>query len=183
MGPSPHLWFCAFTTATLWPELIVSIGARPHLSFCACITARLAPEILVSKGPRPQLSFWAFKITWLASELLVSMSPSTHLWLLHAKQRLLDQNYKSLWVPALICGFCMQNSNFRTRITSRYGFQTLPMVVCIQNSGFSTRITSLYRSQPSCVAFSCKTATFGSELQVSIGPSPHLWVLQAKQQL
>ena len=82
---------------------------------------------------------------------LVSMDPSPHLWLLHAKQRLLDQNYKSLWVPALMCGFCMQNSNFRTRITSRYGPQTLPMVFCIQNSDFSTRITSLYGSQPSFV--------------------------------
>ena len=33
------------------------------------------------------------------------MGPSPPLWLLHAKQRLLDQNYKSLWVPDLICGF------------------------------------------------------------------------------
>ena len=32
-GPSPYLWFCAFTTATLWPELIVSLGPRPHLCF------------------------------------------------------------------------------------------------------------------------------------------------------
>ena len=36
MGPSPHLWFCVFTTATLCPELIVSMGPTPHLSFCAC---------------------------------------------------------------------------------------------------------------------------------------------------
>ena len=35
MGPSTHLWFCAFKTATLCPELIVSMGPRPHLSFCA----------------------------------------------------------------------------------------------------------------------------------------------------
>ena len=31
MGPSSHLWFCAFTTAT---ELIVSMGPIPHLPFC-----------------------------------------------------------------------------------------------------------------------------------------------------
>ena len=29
------------------------------------------------------------------------MGPNPHLWFLHAKQRVLDQNNKSLWVPAL----------------------------------------------------------------------------------
>ena len=45
----------------------------------------------------------------------------------------------------------MQNSDFRTRITSLYGSQTSPMVFCIQNSDFITRIASLYGSQPSPV--------------------------------
>ena len=93
MGPRPHLWFFAFKTATLAPELIVSMDLRPHLWFCACKTAWLTLEILVSMGPRPHLSVCAFKTTQLASELLVSMGPSPHLWFLHAKQRLLDQNY------------------------------------------------------------------------------------------
>ena len=30
MGPSPHLWFCAFKTATLAPKLQVSMGPSPH---------------------------------------------------------------------------------------------------------------------------------------------------------
>ena len=38
MGPIPHLWFCAFATATLGPELQVSMDPRPNLSFCACKT-------------------------------------------------------------------------------------------------------------------------------------------------
>ena len=59
----------------------------------------------------------------------------------------------------------------------------LTYVFCIQTSDFSTRITSLYGSQPSFVAFTCKRATLGSELQVSMGPSPPLWLLHAKQQL
>ena len=45
-------------------------------------------------------------------------------------------------------------------------------------------MTSLYWTQPSFVAFACKTATLGpelQELQVSIGPRPHLWFLHAKQ--
>ena len=82
---------------------LVFMGARPHLSFCAC------------------------KTTLLASELVVSMGPSPHLWFLHAKQRLLDKNYKSLWVPALICGFCMQKSDFWVKITSPYGSLTMPV--------------------------------------------------------
>ena len=33
MDPRPHLWFFSFKTATLAPELQVSMGPRPHLSF------------------------------------------------------------------------------------------------------------------------------------------------------
>ena len=44
----------------------------------------------------------------------------------------------------------------------------------MQNSEFRTRITSLYGSRPSSVVFTCKTATLGSELEVSMGPRPHL---------
>ena len=105
MGPSAHLWFCAFTTAILWPELIVSMCPRPHLLFCACKTSWLAPELLVSMGARPRLPFCACKTTWLASELLVSMGPNPHLWFLIAKQWLYDQNHQSLLVPHLTCHF------------------------------------------------------------------------------
>ena len=57
------------------------------------------------------------------------------------------------------------------------------MVFCIQNSAFSTRIASLYGSQPSSVVFALKTAPLAPELQVSMGPSPHLYFLHAKQRL
>ena len=57
------------------------MGSSLHLWFCACKTVTLAPELQVSVSTRP------------------------HLWFLIAKQRLLEQNYKFLWVPALICGF------------------------------------------------------------------------------
>ena len=57
------------------------------------------------------------------------------------------------------------------------------MVFGIQNSDFSTRIVTLYRSQPSSVVFAFETATLAPELQVSMGPSPHLWFLHAKQRL
>ena len=33
------------------------------------------------------------------------MGPSPHLWFFHAKQRLLEQYYKSVWDPDLTCRF------------------------------------------------------------------------------
>ena len=117
MGPSLHLWFLhaklrlydqnykslwfpgliccffAFTTASLWPELIVSMGSRPHLSLCACKTTRLAPELQVSMGPRPHLWFFAFETAPLAQEFQVSIMPSPHLRFFQAKPRLFDQKY------------------------------------------------------------------------------------------
>ena len=50
------------------------MGSSLHLWFCACKTAPLGPELQVSVGSRP------------------------HLWFFHAKQRLLEQNNKSIWV-------------------------------------------------------------------------------------
>ena len=138
-------------------------------------------------GPRHDLSFCACTTACLASELLVSMGPSLHLCFLHAKQRLLDQNNKSLWVPDMTCLFvlakqhetssvtlCIQNSDFGTRITCLYGSQSSSVALCIQNSEFGTRLTSLDGSLPSSVVFACKTAPFGPELQVPMGTRPHL---------
>ena len=79
------------------------------------------------------------------------------------------------------CGFYMQNSDFWTRITSLCGSQTSPVIFCMQNSVPSIRNTSLHGSQPSRVVFGCKTAHFGPEFQVSMGPSPHLRFLHTKQ--
>ena len=139
-------------------------------------------------GPRYDLSFCACTTACLASELLVSMGPSLHLWFLHAKQRLLHQNYKSLWVPhltcrfvhakqrnyhqnylslwvpALICGFCMQNSDFWTRITNIYGYHISPVVFCMQISAICSRMTSLYGFKSSSVVLCMQKATFGPDL-------------------
>ena len=81
------------------------------------------------------------------------------------------------------CGFCMQNSAFWTRVTSLYGSQRWPVVLCMYNSGLNIRISCLYGSQPSSVVFACKTAWFVSESIVSMGPSPLVWFLDAKQRL
>ena len=75
---------------------------------------------------------------------------------------------------------CVENSDFRTKIACLYGSKTSPVILCMQNSVPSIGITSLYESQPSSVVFGCKTATLGPDLQVSMGPSPHLWFLHEK---
>ena len=78
-------------------------GSQPSSVVFACKTATLGPELRVSMGPRPHLWLFAFKTATLALELQVSMGGSPHPWFLHAKQRLFDQNYKSLWVLDLSC--------------------------------------------------------------------------------
>ena len=107
-----------------------------------------------------------------------------------------------------MCGFGMQNNDFRSRIRGLNGSQTSPMVFYIQNSDFSTRISSLYGSQPSAVVFCIhnsdimtrinslsgsqtspvvvcmqKKSRLASELLVSMGPSLHLWFLHPKLRL
>ena len=145
--------------------------------------------------PSHNLWFYACKTAWLAPELQVSMGLSPRLCFLHAKQRLwtrITSLYGSQTSSVLlsmqnsvICskmtsshGFqpssvvlCMKNSDFWSRITGLCGSQTSPVVLCLQNSVMRLR---LYRSQPLSVFFACKTASFGAELQVSMGPRPHL---------
>ena len=46
----------------------------------ACKTATLGPELQVSLGPRPHLWYLEFKTGTLAPELQDSMGPSPHVW-------------------------------------------------------------------------------------------------------
>ena len=55
-------------------------------------------------GSQPSSVVFDCKTSYLGPELQVSMDVSPHLWILHAKQILYEQNYKSLWVPDLTCG-------------------------------------------------------------------------------
>ena len=56
-------------------------------------------------GSQPSSVGFTFKTATLAPELQISKGPSSHLCFLLAKQRLLDQIYKSLWVPDHSCRF------------------------------------------------------------------------------
>ena len=50
----------------------------------------------------------------------------------------------------------------------------------MQNSDFRNRNASFCVSLNSPVVLARKTSTLGPELQVSIGPSPHLWICASK---
>ena len=135
-------------------------GSQPSFVAFASKTATLGPEIQVSIGPRPHLCFFCIQKSDFSigiGSLYGSQPPSVFL--------------------------CLHNSDIMTRINSLYGSQTSPFVLCMQNDVIIFRNTSLCGSQPSSVICACKTASFGTELQVSMGPSPHLWFLHSKQQL
>ena len=170
------------------------MAPRHNLSFCVCKRATLGPELHISIGPRPHLQFCAFKIATLGPEFYVSMGPSPHLWFMHAKQRFWTRITSLSGYHTSPVIVCMQNSVISTRITCLYGSQpssvifgcktaritnlywsqTSPVVLFPQNGAISTCITSIYGSLPSSMVFACKTWTFGPELQVSMGPRPHL---------
>ena len=134
--------------SAFWTSILVSMSTRPYMSFCAYKTAWLAQGILVSMCSSPHQWFCAFKTAPLGPKLHVSMGPSPNVWFLEAKQRLLDGNYKALWVKNHTGCFCKQNFGFWTRLTSLYRSQTWPVILCMYNSVLNIRITSLYGFQP-----------------------------------
>ena len=124
--------FCAFKTATLASEVLVSMGPITHLWSFACKIATFGSELQVCISPR--LRLYGFvnakqraivsRITSLhgsqTSPVLLCMLNSvirsrmtSCLWVpsiicgfVHAKLRLLDHNYKSLWFPDFACSVC-----------------------------------------------------------------------------
>ena len=108
------------------------------------------------------------------------MDPSAQLGLLHAKQRLLDPNIKSLWVPDITCRFVHAKSVISTRITSLYGSQPSSVVFACKTATFGPEIQVSMGTRPHLSFCACKTATFGTELQVSMGSSRHLWFCALK---
>ena len=137
----------------------------------------------MSKCPSPTLWFLHAKQRIMAQNFKSTMGPSPHLRFLQSKRRDLHQNIKSTLVPALICGFVLTKQRLFDRNNKALRVPDKTCLLCIENSNFSTWITSLYLSQPSSVVFACKTAHFGPEFQVSMGPTPHLRFLHAKQRV
>ena len=165
----PHHTCCfCMQNFDFWTRITSLYGSQTWPVILCMYNSVLNIRITSLYGSQPSSVVFAFKTAWLASELLVSMSPRPHHWFLDSKQRLLDRNNKSLWVPnitcrfvhakqhdlhqndnsiwvpALICVFFHANSDFRTSITSLNGSQTSSVVLSTHNSVLSTRINRLY---------------------------------------
>ena len=133
-----------------WSRITSVYGSQTSSVVLSTHNSVLSTRIKRQYGFQPSPVVLCMQTATLALELLISIVPCPHLRFLHANQRLLEQNYKSVWDPDHTCRLCMQDSVI------------------------STWITSLYGSLPSSAVFACKTATFGAELQVCMGPRPHL---------
>ena len=131
-------------------------GSQASSVVYACKTATFGQDLQVSKGTRPHLSFCACKTACVAlsfcAELLLSMGPSPHVLFLDAKERLMGRNNKSLRDPDITCRFVHAKQRDLT-----------------QND------KSIWVPAIICVFFSCKTAPLWPDLQVCMGPRPHLW--------
>ena len=145
MSQTSTMFIFAIKTASLAPELQVSMGPSPHLLFFwvhnSVIMTRInslygsktSPVIVCMQynenniriislyGSQPSSVVYACKTATLWPELQVSIAPSPHLWF-----------------------FCIQNSVFSIRIAGLYGSQPSSVVFfCIHNSFIMTRINSL----------------------------------------
>ena len=101
--PSSVIFTCKTATFGHW---ITSLyGSQTSPVILCMLNSMISTRITSLYGSQPSSLVFACKTVWVAPELLVSMSPSRHLLFLRAKQRLLDQNYKSLWVLDLTCRF------------------------------------------------------------------------------
>ena len=158
--------------------------SQPSSVVYACKTAPFGSELQVSMGPRLRLLICECKIMCLHPEWRLSISPRPHLCFFCIHNSVFSSRIASLYGSQLSSVvLCIHNRDIMTRISSLSGSQTSPVVLCMQNNVISIRITSLYGAQPSFVVFACKTASLVPELQVSMGPTPHICFLHSKQRL
>ena len=77
----------------------------------------------------------------------------------------------------------MQNNEFWSRITSLFGFPASSVDFDCKTACFGTELQVSVGPRPHLTFCACKTAFLASELLVSMGPRPHLWILIEKQRL
>ena len=77
----------------------------------------------------------------------------------------------------------MYNSVISTRNTSLYGFQPSSVVFACETVSIGPELQVSMGPRPHLLFCACTTARLAAELLVSMGPSPHLWLLHAKQRL
>ena len=129
MGSSPHLCFFFMQNSDFMTRLTSLYGSQTssvilskHNSVISTRIQRLygfqpSPVVLCMQNidfitwitslyrSQPSSEVFACKPETFGPKLHVSMGLRTQLWFLHSKQRLLDTNNKSLWVPGITCRF------------------------------------------------------------------------------
>ena len=82
-------------------------------------------------------------------------------------------------MPALICGFCVQNNDFKTRITSLYVSQTSTMFFfAFKTSPLAPELQDSMDPYAHLWFCAFTTASLGPELQVSMGPRLRLLICE-----
>ena len=92
----------------------------------------------------------------------------------HSKHRLYNQNYMTLWVPDLASGFVNAKQRSSTRMTTLYGFQPFTCGFGCKTAWFAPEWQDYIATSHHLWFCACKTAPLGLELQVSVGQRPHL---------
>ena len=153
----------ACKTATFGAELQVFMGPRHDLSFCAYKTAWLASESLVSMSPISHVWFLDAKKGLLDRNNNSLWVPDITCRCVH-ENSVIRTRISSLYVSQTSSVvLSTHNCVLNTKIKRLYWFQPSPVVLCMQNSDFRTRITSLCGSKTQPVVFACKTAKSGPE--------------------
>ena len=98
---------CCFVHAKqrFWSRITSVYGSQTSSVVLSTHNSVLSTRIKRQYGFQPSPVVLCMQTATLALELLISIVPCPHLRFLHANQRLLEQNYKSVWVQDLTCRF------------------------------------------------------------------------------
>ena len=117
----------------------------------------------MSIGPSHHLWFCTFKTATLASELQVSKDPSPHLWFLHAKQRIFDQKYKSLWVSASSVVYACKTAPLGPELQVSIGSRLRLLICAFKTATLALELLVSMDPRRCLLVFECKTAYLNPE--------------------
>ena len=121
-------------TATLGPQLKVSVGPRPHLSFCACKNM-----VIITRNTSLNGSPTSPVVLCMQNSVI-----GTRITSLHGSQT----------SPVVLC---MQNWVICIRNTNLYGSQTSPVVLVCKTASFESELQDSMNPRPHLWCFACRT--------------------------
>ena len=178
---SPVAFFiqnCDFST-----RIAYLYWSQPSSAVFAFKTATLPPELLVSMGHSPHLWFFHAK-QWLWIRITSLYGSLTSPVVLCMQNSMISSRITSLHgsqTPPVVSW--MPTNVISIRITSLYGSQPSFVVFASKTATFGSELQVSMGPRLGLRFFAFKTASLVPDLQVSMGPSPHLWFLHSKQRL